>query len=118
MSAADKTKLNVVNSDYKTAYKEVYIAANNSGNLAQLSLTAGIWLIIGFVDFNATVNQYNVSITGPNNFLHTVRAWGANGGGTNNVIVHRVTAGTFTLVCWTPTAATARGTMYAIKLAS
>ena len=28
MSAADKTKLNVVNSDYKTAYKEVYIAAN------------------------------------------------------------------------------------------
>ena len=101
--------------NYKTFYLTKEIVADKETNIGNFSVQPGIWLIIGFMDWNTNQNcVYSFMLNGRN-----VRASAINGGGTMNVsIVKSSAAITIPVAAYhsgTETM-TARSRIYAIKL--
>lgn len=85
-----------------------------------ISLSAGTWLICGFMDWNASLDgMYNYRITVDGTKSQTVRASGWNGGGVSNAFI--VTISSAKTVSQTAyqnvvDSATARASLTAVKL--
>lgn len=110
-----------VNSDLENLanYKEFYltkeVVAAKETTIGSFSIQPGIWLIIGFMDWNANQNcVYSFILNGRN-----VRANAINGGGTMNASVIKISAATTIPVSAYHAGSgnmTARSRIHAIKL--
>ena len=86
-----------------------------------LTLTTGTWIIVGFQNWNTSVNDIcNYTLTATGGSTRTVRASGKNGGGVTVVWPLNITSASATISqsAWqnAVTTATSRGAMYAFKL--
>lgn len=101
--------------NYKEFYLTKEVPTKTQTDLGTFSVTSGVWLLIGFMDWSADQNcVYSFMLNGRN-----VRANAKNGGGTMNIsIVKNSVAITIPVTAYHAGSETmtARSRIYAIKL--